>query len=389
MIGEEYVWTINGTTGTATAIDLYGSTGFYILSNNVAAFELTTRSEMYLDIFDSSLYGSCTVKVEKVVDSGGDSGGSSVQTASGTVTGDGTNILQIPCSFAPDLIYVYGDLSGDVTYRGICSAVIIKDEAIYASSDTSTSNTDEYASVIKGITGYNESNTTVTHATYSNNILTIDSASNSSAGIWRNGQVYNYKLVSWSSSSGGSTPSATQHNIYFEFSDGTNTTIPVYYTDSLLGTMITNYGSMGWTYNNKVITLAQLDGTTWYNPANIPLNTELVDITKLTLDTSVNENTGEEEYTQWYSLTDYMPIAYGMTFSVHCLYWGNIVFYDSSQDYISVFSPSQNSWTQDSEGSQYSTGILTGNSIPQDAAYVRLPGTNYSDGTVLSFIRTA
>lgn len=62
-------------------------------------------------------------------------------------------------------------------------------------------------------------------------------------------------------SSGGS-PSATQHSIYFEFSDNTNTTIPVYYNDALLSTMITAYTPE--TYSGKMVDLAQLDGVTWY-----------------------------------------------------------------------------------------------------------------------------
>lgn len=60
----------------------------------------------------------------------------------------------------------------------------------------------------------------------------------------------------------GGSPSATQHNIYFEFSDSTNTTIPVYYDDALLSAMITAYEPT--TYGQKTVTLAQLDGVTWY-----------------------------------------------------------------------------------------------------------------------------
>lgn len=55
---------------------------------------------------------------------------------------------------------------------------------------------------------------------------------------------------------------ATQHNIYFEFTDGTDTTIQVYYDDALIGTMITAYEPT--TYGGKTVDLAQLDGATWY-----------------------------------------------------------------------------------------------------------------------------
>lgn len=60
--------------------------------------------------------------------------------------------------------------------------------------------------------------------------------------------------------SGGS--SATQHVIHFEFTDSTDTDIDVYYDDALMGTMITAYEPV--TYSGKTITLAQLDGVTWY-----------------------------------------------------------------------------------------------------------------------------
>lgn len=59
--------------------------------------------------------------------------------------------------------------------------------------------------------------------------------------------------------------STTAHSIYLEFSDSTNTTIPVYYTNSLIGTMITAYQPTTWTYNNKTVVLAKLDGVTWYD----------------------------------------------------------------------------------------------------------------------------
>lgn len=127
------------------------------------------------------------------------SGGSSAQTATGTVSGSGNNILQIPCDFAPDLIYVYGDMSEDVTNRGVVAMTIIKDTVLYMSVDTSTSNTDEFArDIVHNIINYNEADTTIAHASYSNGILSLDTAIlNSSSGRWRSGQVYNYKFLKW------------------------------------------------------------------------------------------------------------------------------------------------------------------------------------------------
>ena len=126
-------------------------------------------------------------------------GGSSAQTATGTVSGSGNNVLQIPCDFAPDLIYVYGDMSDDVSNRGVVSMTIIKDTVVYMSVDTSSSNTDEFAiGIYHGIVGYNGSDSSAPHATLSNGTLSLDTAIlNSSSGRWRSGQTYNYKFIKW------------------------------------------------------------------------------------------------------------------------------------------------------------------------------------------------
>ena len=61
---------------------------------------------------------------------------------------------------------------------------------------------------------------------------------------------------------GGGTPSATSHTIYFEFSDGTDTTITAYYdssfiSDAIRATTPTEYGG-------KTVDSASIDGVTWY-----------------------------------------------------------------------------------------------------------------------------
>ena len=60
----------------------------------------------------------------------------------------------------------------------------------------------------------------------------------------------------------GGTPSATQHTIYFEFSDSTDTTITAYYDSTFISDAIT--ATTPTTYGQKTVTLAQLDGVTWY-----------------------------------------------------------------------------------------------------------------------------
>ena len=61
----------------------------------------------------------------------------------------------------------------------------------------------------------------------------------------------------------GSAPSATRHTLYFEYEDETNETVYAYYDDALIGPAIA--ATTPTTRNNKTVTLAQLDGTTWYS----------------------------------------------------------------------------------------------------------------------------
>ena len=61
---------------------------------------------------------------------------------------------------------------------------------------------------------------------------------------------------------GSGTPSATQHTIYFEFSDETDTTITAYYdssfiSDAIRATTPTEYGG-------KTVDSASIDGVAWY-----------------------------------------------------------------------------------------------------------------------------
>lgn len=183
---------------------------------------------------------------------------------------------------------------------------------------------------------------------------------------------------------GGGSPSATAHSIYFEFSDGTDATIPVYYDDAVIGAMITAYKPA--TYGGKTVTLAQLDGVTWYEPANIPLNTQLIDFTKVTNDYVINSS-GQAVAEQWYSCSDFTMIAPDMTFSYKGCRWFYLAFYDSSKTPISTIYI-YNDTTEDPGNSNIGNGTLSGTEIPSNAAYIRITSVG-ADSSVLSLIRTA
>ena len=195
-------------------------------------------------------------------------------------------------------------------------------------------------------------------------------------------------VITSSSSGGGGTPSVTQHTVYLEFSDSTNTTIPVYYDDSFIGTMIVNYKPD--TYNNKTINTATLDSTTWYDRFSIPLNTQLIDYTKVTADYSLTSD-GELETAQWYGATDYTEIDPTMTFSIKCNMWGWVCVYDSSKTFINSFSPHSEGFATDPNDSNVAVGTIGGNgwAIPSNTVYVRFTTLAHPDDTICSLIRTA
>ena len=179
--------------------------------------------------------------------------------------------------------------------------------------------------------------------------------------------------------------SSTAHAIYFEYLDGTNTTIPVDYSDSIVGTMITSYKPV--THNNKYVGLAQLDGVTWYSPANIPLNTELIDYSAVSNDTDLQED-GTTEPQQWYGVSDYTMIDPTMTFSYKGLYLGRVCFYDETRTFISSFSI-YNDGEQIEGANNAGGGTLTPAKMPATARYVRIATLNDADSEILSLIRTA
>lgn len=81
---------------------------------------------------------------------------------------------------------------------------------------------------------------------------------------------------------GGNPSSMPQHTIHFEFTDETNEDIICYFNNSFIGNAI--MATIPTTYNNKTVTLAQLDNVTWfsYSQEDIPINTELINQSKFT-----------------------------------------------------------------------------------------------------------
>lgn len=181
--------------------------------------------------------------------------------------------------------------------------------------------------------------------------------------------------------------SATRHTLYFEYEDETTETVYAYYDDALIGPAIT--ATTPTTHNNKTVTLAQLDGVTWYsyNPSAIPLNTQLIDFTKVTNDYAVSASylDGEEFEYEWAAVSDYTLIDPSMTFTYKGASQFDLCFYDSAKTFISGFSIGEDTGSSD----QIATGTLTPAKIPSNAKYIRIDSFRNPDDTELSLIRTA
>lgn len=163
----------------------------------------TIREITALDISDTTAVASDVAQgkyfytAQGVKTAGTGSGGSSVQTETGTVSGSGSNVLQIPCDFAPDLIYVYGDMTGDASLRGCVSFTIIKDTYLETTIDGSSNNTDEYIwSNDHNITGYG-TDTSLPYGTYANGVVTLNCVENSSSLRFNSAVTYTYKFIKW------------------------------------------------------------------------------------------------------------------------------------------------------------------------------------------------
>ena len=188
--------------------------------------------------------------------------------------------------------------------------------------------------------------------------------------------------------SSGGTPSATAHSIYFEFSDSTNTTITAYYDDSFISNAIT--ATTPTTYGNKTVTLAQLDNVTWYEPSAIPLNTQLIDYTSITLNHGITGSDGTEYSQDAIFCSDYTVIDPSMTFTYKGYRWSDMAFYDSSKTYIS--GTMQETYADSNDSNDISQGTLNPSRIPSNAMYIRLtsyPSYYSSNPSYMSLIRTA
>lgn len=160
-------------------------------------------------------------------------------------------------------------------------------------------------------------------------------------------------------------------------------------TDVTSGGSVTVTDEANATGTTCVITSGSTPTPTPTPSSNIPLNTQLIDFTTVTMHSVLNGNDGTVESGHDGSyVSDYTLIDPTMTFTYVAYQWFDMAFYDSNKTYIS--GTMQNTYA-DSVENEYVTGTLTPVRIPSNAAYIRLcsyPTYSIND-SYISLIRTA
>lgn len=167
---------ITGGTKTGTAV-------------NVSASELVSGSETKTE---NGTY-DVTNLAELVVNVSG--GGSSVKTATGTFTGNGTRTIGVTCSFEPDIVYFTSD-PGTTASSGTVAAIIVRDMMTATRYRNNSTTNSHYA--IPGIANLNTSGSSYSwRATYANSKVTLYCYSNNVRGLLTGGRTYSYTFIKW------------------------------------------------------------------------------------------------------------------------------------------------------------------------------------------------
>ncbi len=186
----------------------------------------------------------------------------------------------------------------------------------------------------------------------------------------------------------GSSDELSSHSISLRLRDNTVANIDVNYDDPLISTMITSY--IPETYNNKNVLVGALDGVTWFDLSAIPLDTELIDFTKVKTETMVNNSGAEyqDSNTSSSCCTDFIPIDPNMTFTLMAYHWYRSIFYNEDKQAVGNIYIHDNG-TPSAEGSVFWVVTLNSTNIPANAAYIRI--NTYLEPTAehMSLIRIA
>ena len=126
---------------------------------------------------------------------GTSSGGSSVKTATGTFTGNGTRTIDVACTFEPDIVYFTSD-PGTTASSGTVAAIIVRDMMTATRYRNNSTTNSHYA--IPEIDDLNSSGSSYSwRATYANSKVTLYCYSSNARGLLTNGRTYSYTFIKW------------------------------------------------------------------------------------------------------------------------------------------------------------------------------------------------
>lgn len=120
-------------------------------------------------------------------------------------------------------------------------------------------------------------------------------------------------------------------------------------------------------------------------PSDIPLNTQLIDYTKVSSNTAIGSD-GSAISQEWYYASDYTEVDPSMTFSYTAGYWFYVGVYDENKNVLRTIY-GYTDGTQRQDDGNCCDGTLSGNKL-LGAKYVRLC-SNHQSSPYMSLIRTA
>lgn len=125
-------------------------------------------------------------------------GGTTVQTKTGTFTGNGTRTIDVACDFEPDIVYFTSD-PGSTASSGTVAAIIVRGMMTATRYRNNATTNSHYA--IPDIANMNSSGSSYSwRATYANSKVTLYCYSNNARSLLTNGRTYSYTFMKYTNS---------------------------------------------------------------------------------------------------------------------------------------------------------------------------------------------
>ena len=124
-------------------------------------------------------------------------GGTTVKTATGTFTGNGTRTIDVSCAFEPDIVYFTSN-PGTTASSGTVAAIIVRGMMTATRYRNNSTSTSHYA--IPDITDMNTGGSSYSwRATYANGKVTLYCFSSGARALLTNGRTYSYTFIKYTS----------------------------------------------------------------------------------------------------------------------------------------------------------------------------------------------